>query len=73
MSSKSSDFRRHEIRHAAQVLADALVPKIDAMCRNCANCLHSDVSKNLCTKYNETPPMVVVVKGCDSWEDDIPF
>lgn len=69
----SSDYRRHEIRHAAQVVADAIVPKLDAMTRHCANCDHMQVATEVCKIAGERPPLKVLVVGCPRWEEQIPF
>lgn len=69
----TSDFRRHEIRHAAQVLADAMVAHIDDMTRHCANCSQYNHNAEICDRYMAKPPCRVIVVGCPDWEDEIPF
>jgi hypothetical protein len=39
----------------------------------CANCISYDRRKDACLLFNSRPPVDVVVIGCDSWEQDIPF
>jgi len=69
----TSDFRRHEIHRAAQVLADAMVPLLDNMTRHCANCAQYDHNAEICKVYTAKPPCRVIVVGCPDWEDEIPF
>jgi hypothetical protein len=38
---------------------------------NCGNCEWR--SENLCTKFDATPPIQVVVVGCEAWSEAIPF
>lgn len=69
----TSDFRRHEIQKAAQVLADAMVGELDVRTRNCANCDNYNHKAEICAKYNTRPPCQVIVTGCPEWVDSIPF
>lgn len=69
----TSDFRRHEIQKAAQVLADAMVKELDVRTRHCANCDLYNHKAEICTKYGTRPPCRVIVVGCPEWEDEIPF
>lgn len=39
----------------------------------CANCGHYDHKQEICKLASSRPPARVIVKGCPSWEDDIPF
>lgn len=41
--------------------------------QNCANCGHADHDKNICRKFNATPPMKVAAEGCRNWVYNIPF
>lgn len=43
--------------------------------RNCLNCIHWNVEKDLCGKFNSKPPTEIIVYSCDFYEDDgdIPF
>jgi hypothetical protein len=49
-----------------------LVNEIKRQC--CPNCLHWIKNTETCMKYNQRPPAKVIVKGCESFEEDeIPF
>lgn len=39
---------------------------------NCTHCIYWDSNKELCKKYNQRPPVSVIVKGCESY-DEIPY
>ena len=50
--------------------------------KNCGTCAYSDVEQGVCTKFEATPPMKVILSGCpeyarnkllDVYDDDIPF
>ena len=43
--------------------------------QSCLNCKAFSEEKELCLKYNQRPPVRVIVFGCNSYEDisDIPF
>jgi hypothetical protein len=68
-----NQYRLNEMQKAAQTLADAMVPLIDRMTRNCTNCYQFDHGPELCRKFATRPPIKVAVKGCPQWEIDIPF
>lgn len=38
---------------------------------NCGNCEWRE--GNLCKKFNATPPIHVVVVGCEAWDAAVPF
>lgn len=42
-------------------------------CMNCFNWHKVKDNSKGCMKYNAMPPPEVIVVGCKSWEDDIPF
>lgn len=39
----------------------------------CLNCEHWDKKAELCNLAGARPPLSVVVTGCPSWLDEIPF
>ncbi|QDP52310.1 MAG: hypothetical protein Unbinned4162contig1001_10 [Prokaryotic dsDNA virus sp.] len=41
--------------------------------RTCENCAHCDKPNDQCGKFKAKPPIVVIAKGCEHWELDIPF
>jgi len=41
--------------------------------RTCLNCEHWGTLKGICNKFEATPPLKVVVVGCQVWEGEIPF
>lgn len=45
--------------------------QIVQMMPSCANCEH--YKDEVCSKYNAKPPAVVIVQGCEQWENCIPF
>jgi hypothetical protein len=58
-------------------LADNLVTKVhrdfDALRKNCVTCEFFDDKQELCTIFKARPPATVIVKGCDRYENEIPF
>lgn len=48
---------------------------IDIASKSCLNCMHFEEAKELCgfKGYNQRPPARVIVTGCPSHEDEIPF
>jgi len=40
--------------------------------RNCTGCCNWDDKKEICLKFNVRPPVSVIVKGCEEYEE-IPF
>jgi hypothetical protein len=45
---------------------------VSAVSHNCVTCEHFN-EKELCLFYNARPPATVIVKGCDKYENEIPF
>jgi len=46
------------------------------ICKTCASCLHmAQQGPALCRAFNQTPPITVIMTGCEKYEDtdDIPF
>ncbi len=53
-------------------LFDRVIDEIKRQC--CPNCMNWNKYKELCIKYNQRPPAEVIVRGCESFEEDeIPF
>lgn len=46
---------------------------VGAILPTCANCGNYDHNREVCKLAGQRPPAVVIVRGCPSWEDDIPF
>lgn len=46
-----------------------------ATCLNCEHWVEIPMSNKTmtCGKYNQTPPLEVIVVGCSEWVDKIPF
>lgn len=56
-------------------MADQLVELLHArgVLRSCPDCDHWDPGNEQCLKYMVRPPAVVIAKGCDEFEPNIPF
>lgn len=40
---------------------------------SCINCINFQESTETCVLVNARPPARVLARGCESWEEDIPF
>lgn len=40
---------------------------------SCLNCEHWHKTKGECFTYGATPPLQVILVGCQEWEGEIPF
>lgn len=51
------------------------VGRVGFLYRNCLNCTHWDLGKDLCGKFNSRPPTEIIVYSCPQYEDnsDVPF
>lgn len=39
-----------------------------------ATCINCEYWKNdICTKYNAVPPPRIIVYGCETWNENLPF
>ena len=41
--------------------------------RSCVNCIHFNKDETCALAPGQRPPAMVIVLGCNKWEDDIPF
>jgi hypothetical protein len=39
----------------------------------CYDCIYINKETNYCRKWHTTPPLKVLCKGCEAFEEDIPF
>lgn len=67
MSAENKQTSSNSIKYVQAKMSDT------GCIRTCRNCEFVDLDKNICTKYNATPPISVVTTGCDNWQLVIPF
>lgn len=68
-------------RHARDIHRSMINEGRYPSCLNCEHCVvnsrgvpNNEVPKApVCTLYNATPPVEIIVLGCDNWCIDIPF
>jgi hypothetical protein len=51
-------------------LATALESLRKSVLRSCETCDHWE---GMCNRWNAMPPTEVIERGCDEWEEEIPF
>ena len=60
-------------------IRELLKLEVDTTVRNCINCKNSHYNKDnntlMCIKFSAFPPLDIVVKGCESFDDkdEIPY
>ncbi len=57
-----------QLKPLARALADYY-----GLRRTCVDCLHFNSASEECDLYHQRPPARIIARGCDSFEDDIPF
>lgn len=68
-----TDFTARRNRHD-QAIAVVVEEWIDmGQYPTCTNCEFYAHDSEVCTKYQAKPPAKVIVKGCSTWEYNIPF
>ena len=80
MSGKISDKDAEQIASVLKGLSRVLPDKIAAEVsllfarsrQHCLDCVSWNKFSKLCERFGEQPPLDVIVKGCDDF-DDIPF
>ncbi len=63
-------MRDFEFNSLVEKLRNAL--EQEGVFRNCTNCANWIDNKEICNKFKERPPVKIIVKGCEFY-DDIPF
>jgi recombinational DNA repair protein RecR len=75
MNTKEHKDRQGAIAEVVTALTKAVRNELDRATRTCLNCQNFDEKSELCkfNSYNQRPPARVIVTGCPSHEDEIPF
>lgn len=70
--------RKAVIEGVGEYLTEAVRKALDAATRSCLNCDHfqpgpPDRSREVCGLNGLMPPPSIAARGCDNYEDQIPF
>lgn len=68
MSSQSPQFEQQAVT-TSTVIWDLM----QKLAHSCLNCTNFNRETETCNLVNQRPPIEVVVKGCEAWDQAIPF
>jgi hypothetical protein len=76
ISDKDAEQVASVIKGISQVLPDKIAAEVSLLFarsrQHCLDCIKWNAPGEYCEKYNQKPPLDVIVKGCREF-DDIPF
>jgi hypothetical protein len=72
---KHPSYRVDAVNEIVEKLAERVSRHLDDVTKTCLNCAHFSPKNELCmfNGTNQRPPAKVIVSGCPSHEDEIPF
>lgn len=71
MSSKS--LRIEQIEGLADYCSKALLQALDEATRCCLNCENFETDRETCRLNNLMPPPSIAARGCECFQDKVPF